>query len=289
MKKVIQRLLVFFIGVPAVFILVYLLPFYNHLPLNIVIILFCGLGAVEFSAMLKKKQLSVSKAWAFILGILAPLSAALTVNFILPQWIVPLIILSGPVCALIYIAFWNAEKMEAVICHLAGVFSLLVYPGFFMSWLVKMTSMNNSGLLILVFLFIVFGSDSAAWLTGTLFGKNNRGKIAASPNKSIAGFIGGGAGSVIVSCGAALLVPGIFVSRFEFIPVIPAAILLGIFTGIASALGDLAESAIKRSCDVKDSGRLMLGRGGILDSIDSIAFASPVFFLFFNLLFLNSR
>jgi phosphatidate cytidylyltransferase len=238
--------------------------------------------------MLEKKQLPVSKVWAFIIGILAPLSAALTIIFNLPQWIVPLILLIGPACALIYTAFWSAEKMDAVICHLAGVFSILIYPGLFMFWLVKMTSMANAGIIILVFLFIVFGSDSAAWLSGTLFGKNNRGKIAASPNKSIAGFIGGGAGSVIVSCGAALIVPDIFVSRFESVPVIPAAIFLGIFTGIASAVGDLAESAIKRSCDVKDSGSLMLGRGGILDSIDSIAFASPVFFLLFNLLFINS-
>jgi phosphatidate cytidylyltransferase len=144
---------------------------------------------------------------------------------------------------------------------------------------------NNSGAIFL-FLVIVFANDSLAWLAGNLFGKNNRGLIPASPNKSIAGFIGGLIGSVIVCVCAAKFFPSVFPSyTIGGEPLmISLAVILGICTGIVATLGDLAESAIKRSCDVKDSGNIMLGRGGILDSIDSIAVAAPVYFILFILL-----
>jgi phosphatidate cytidylyltransferase len=126
-----------------------------------------------------------------------------------------------------------------------------------------------------------------AWLTGSLLGKGNRGIIPASPNKSIAGFIGGLLGSVIVSGGAALLFPFVYsVSGITFsYDIVIKIILLGFCTGVFAVLGDLVESAIKRSCGFKDSGNLVLGRGGILDSVDSIAIAAPVFFLLYNVFF----
>jgi phosphatidate cytidylyltransferase len=65
-----------------------------------------------------------------------------------------------------------------------------------------------------------------------------------------------------------------------------AGALLGFGAGIAAILGDLCESAIKRSADVKDSGSLILGRGGALDSIDSLALAAPVYYLLYQVLFL---
>ena len=144
----------------------------------------------------------------------------------------------------------------------------------------------NNSQAILVFLFVVFGSDSAAWLLGNLFGANNRGKIAASPNKSVAGFIGGFIGAITISGGAALIIPDVFVTRTN-LHIVLSTIILGVCTGIAATLGDLAESAVKRSCSVKDSGSIILGRGGILDSIDSIAAAAPVYFLLFNIFFIN--
>ena len=285
-----KRLLVFFLGVPAVIGLVLFLPFYRHLPLNIVVVLFSAMGAVEFSSMLERKQLYISKIEAFILGSLAPASLALTISFNFPEWVVPLMIMTGAGWVLLFRSFSGLEKINTIINSIAAGFSVLVYPGFFMFWLVKMTAMQNSGIIILIFLLTVFGSDSTAWLSGTLFGAKNRGIIPVSPNKSIAGYIGGVIGSIIVSCGAALIVPGVFSFYGESTPVsamMGMTVLLGFCTGIASALGDLAESAIKRSCGVKDSGKLMLGRGGILDSIDSIAIAAPVFYLLFDLLFIR--
>ena len=121
--------------------------------------------------------------------------------------------------------------------------------------------------------------DSFAWFFGILFGKSTRGFVAASPNKSLVGFIGGIIGSL--GCG--------FVLKYFF----PAAIsisnlnlvILGIITSVSAIIGDLIESVFKRSCDIKDSGNLIPGRGGVLDSIDSVVIAAPIFYIGYNFLF----
>jgi len=281
MKKIIERLLMFLIGIPAIVVLVLYLPFHNNFIFNIVAIFFSGIGAVEFSSMLEKKNIRMSKIEAFILGIIAPLAMTLNVSFNLPSWLLSVFIMAGTGWVLLSKIFTHTSNLETVTNRLVGGFSVMIYPGSFMYWIVKMNLWENHGL-ILVFLFITFGNDSIAWLAGTLFGKNNRGIIPASPNKSIAGFIGGLLGSVVVAGSAAFFFPSVFPVCGEYVTVsnpVSLAVIIGLITGIAATLGDLAESAIKRSCDCKDSGNLMLGRGGVLDSIDSIAAAAPVFYL----------
>ena len=124
---------------------------------------------------------------------------------------------------------------------------------------------------ILLFFLIVFSSDTFAFLIGIAFGKNNKGIVKVSPNKSIAGFAGG------------LLIPGILTALVSYIApdVFPfgmsAGFAIGVLTAIAGTIGDLIESSFKRSASVKDSGSIVLGRGGVLDSIDSIVMAAPVY------------
>jgi phosphatidate cytidylyltransferase len=287
MKKLIERLLIFFIGVPALFIIIIFLPYYRHLVLNIFIIIFSAAGAVELSAMLEKKQLHVSKIEACIFGSLAPLAAALVVSLNFPQWVIPLSIMASIMWVLLSKVFTHSEKMETVINNIAAAFSAIIYPSFFLYWLVKMSAWENSDA-ILLFLAIIFLNDSTAWLAGNLFGKNNRGIIPASPNKSIAGFIGGLLASIIIPAGTAILFPSVFsVSGNPVSALFVKAIVLGIFTCIFATLGDLSESAIKRSCDFKNSGNFFLERGGILDSIDSVSVAAPVFYFFYSVFFLT--
>jgi phosphatidate cytidylyltransferase len=266
-----------------------LFPLYRHLPLNIAIILFSASGAVEFSSMLKKKLLFIEKAEAFLLGSLGPLSITLYISFNIPEWIPHLLLAGGAGWVLVSRIFSHSADMEKAVNRIAGCFSVMIYPGLFMYWLVRMNIWENSGAVFL-FLLITFGNDSIAWLAGTLFGKNNRRIIPASPNKSIAGFLGGFLGAVIISTGAAYLFPEIFSAGVNAAPVsglLVKAAILGLCTGIFATLGDLCESAIKRSCGFVDSGKVILGRGGVLDSIDSIAIAAPVYFLLFSLFFTN--
>ena len=284
MGTIIKRLLVFFIGVPAVVFIVLFLPHLKHLTLNIIIIAFSALGAVEFSAILGKKQLRVSIAEAVIFGSFSPLAYTLIICFNFPEWIIPLFVMSAIIWVMLSLAFTKQANMLNAINRLAGCFSVIIYPGFFMSWMIRMSIWEISGA-ILFFLLITFCNDSAAWLAGSLLGANNKGIFPASPNKSIAGFLGGLAAAVIVSVLACVFIPSVFPGNISFTRVI----ILGVITAIFGNFGDLAESAIKRSADVKDSGNLMLGRGGILDSIDSLALSAPVYFILFNIFFINPQ
>jgi phosphatidate cytidylyltransferase len=289
MKKMIQRLLIFCIGLPLVIVIVYFLPHYHHLALNLAVIIFSALGALELAAMLGKKQLVISKTAALILGALMPLAETLTLSFNWHKGTAAAFLMAGICWVLVSGVFCRAEALDRFINRLAAGFAILIYPGLLLSWIIKMGGWKQAEMVISVFLLICMGNDSAAWAAGTLFGRGNQGIIPVSPNKSVAGFIGGTIVSIMISAGAALLFPGIFVPRFDSRAIISSApgagIILGLCSGIAAALGDLAESAIKRSSGSKDSGRMMLGRGGILDSIDSIALAAPVFYLVFSLLF----
>jgi phosphatidate cytidylyltransferase len=127
------------------------------------------------------------------------------------------------------------------------------------------------GLRLLLFaLFIVWATDIGAYLIGRKLGKN---KLAPhiSPNKTIEGSLGGIFCALLVSTSYFFIYP----SDFSF----GMTVLLAILISISGQLGDLVESAFKRHYQVKDSGKILPGHGGILDRFDSILFAMPVLYL----------
>ncbi|MDD9196214.1 phosphatidate cytidylyltransferase [Aliivibrio sp. S3MY1] len=128
--------------------------------------------------------------------------------------------------------------------------------------------------LVLLVCLLVWAADSGAYFAGKTFGKRKM-SPAVSPNKTIEGLIGGIITAIIIGWFAARA----FDIRFE-----STATMMGIFiaTIIISVLGDLVESMFKRASDIKDSGTIIPGHGGILDRIDSLTAAFPVFaFLYF--------
>ena len=105
-----------------------------------------------------------------------------------------------------------------------------------------------------------------------LLGAGNRNIFAASPNKSIAGLVGGVAGAVGTAYIFYAVRPELILNNPRLPPVFAG------LCAVAADIGDLAESAMKRSAEVKDSGTIMKGRGGIMDTIDSILYVAPVFY-----------
>jgi phosphatidate cytidylyltransferase len=284
MKKIIKRLLIFFICLPLIGGIVLLLPHYHHLVLNLIVIIFSALGAMEFSVLLAQKQLFIPKVEAAILGALLPLAMFLNIRFGFGELLIPAVITAVISWLLVSRIFSHKDIIDHFINQFAAGFAVLLYPGMFLVWLVRMSRWEeHSGIIILFFLAAVFCTDGMAWAMGMLFGKGNRGVIPVSPKKSVAGFIGAAFASIVVGMGAVLIFPEIFNPKYHIV----TGAVLGLLTGTAAVLGDLGESAIKRSSGLKDSGSIIPGRGGVLDSIDSIALAAPVYYLAYCLLFIQ--
>ncbi|MBV8613570.1 MAG: phosphatidate cytidylyltransferase [Acetobacteraceae bacterium] len=120
---------------------------------------------------------------------------------------------------------------------------------------------------VIVLALVVWGSDVGAYLAGRLIG-GPRLAPRVSPSKTWAGVAGGALAAALVSAGAA---------KFLFLEGnVTAALLLGVGFSMIGQAGDLAESAIKRRCGVKDSGRLIPGHGGLLDRLDAALVVAPV-------------
>lgn len=130
---------------------------------------------------------------------------------------------------------------------------------------------KNGEVLIFTLLAIVAAADIGAYFMGKAWGKAKLAP-AVSPGKSWAGFWGG----LATSSGLVLLVW--LISTNTKYPLL-SVIVIAIVTSLASVLGDLLESMVKRQQGVKDSGTILPGHGGILDRIDSITAAAPVFAL----------
>jgi phosphatidate cytidylyltransferase len=120
---------------------------------------------------------------------------------------------------------------------------------------------------VMAVLFAVFAADTGAFFVGRTFGRHRLAPVI-SPNKTWEGFVGG----VLAAVGVAFVV--LYRDREEFLT-IPESLLLGLVIAIAAVLGDLFESAVKRDLEVKDSGRILGGHGGMLDRLDAPLWAGP--------------
>lgn len=128
------------------------------------------------------------------------------------------------------------------------------------------------GLYGLLFLFVlIWGADSAAYFVGKKWGTK---KLAprVSPGKSWQGLLGALFFAILIA------VITLWLGKVPF-PIWPWAILLSLITVLFSVLGDLFESMMKREAGLKDSGKLLPGHGGLLDRIDSLTAAAPIFVL----------
>jgi phosphatidate cytidylyltransferase len=128
--------------------------------------------------------------------------------------------------------------------------------------------------IIIGLMVIIWANDSGAYLFGKLLGKH---KLIEriSPNKTWEGAIGGAIFGILISV--------LFFHFFNYFNPLQV-VLISSFTIIAGTFGDLAESMIKRNFNVKDSGKILPGHGGLLDRFDSMLFAAPIYFVLIYLI-----
>lgn len=265
-----QRILSSVILVPILVLVIILLPQLHHLAFCLLFTAITALGAVEMRRLLEKdgEKLSILSYG----GVLLPAATYIQLQF-----------LPGTELAFYTLIFLAALSFFAEVFHGAhddfrgtrsinsGTLLSIIYPGLFASFVIRIAFLPSAVWFILLFLLLVFGSDTCAYIVGIAFGRNNRGIIKVSPNKSVAGFIGGILIPAVIGMLSAWIFPDVFTySRAE-------GFLLGGVTAAVAAAGDLIESSFKRSAAVKDSGTIVPGRGGVLDSIDSIVMAAPAY------------
>lgn len=189
-----------------------------------------------------------SNSAAFILAIIA-------INFLL--------------CAFLLLQRYKTDPsiVDAVAMQIQG----MVYIPVLIAGLIRIRNTDAGVLWIFFLLSVVFAGDIGAYYAGSYLGRH---KLcpSVSPNKTIEGSIGG-------LC-ANLLIGGVI--KAMFLPSLPwaACMVMFLLIGTAGQIGDLYESALKRSAQIKDSGTLLPGHGGMLDRIDALLFASPVALIF---------
>jgi len=121
-------------------------------------------------------------------------------------------------------------------------------------------------------LSIIWVNDSFAFLVGKNFGKH---KLfpSVSPKKTVEGLLGG----LVFS-----LLAGLFISKYQTDFSLINWLIIALIVSILGTVGDLVESKFKRQADIKDSGTIMPGHGGVLDRLDSLLFAAPFVYLYIN-------
>ena len=159
-----------------------------------------------------------------------------------------------------------------------GVFDIIsrqvlgiVYIPVSLSLLVFLKEMDGGTSWIVWLLIVIFANDTGAFYTGTFWGKH---KLAPniSPNKTIEGSLGGIATAMILGFVFSLIFFDFHLALFT----IPCSFLMA----VAGQVGDLFESALKRASNIKDSGSILPGHGGMLDRIDGLLLAIPVLYVY---------
>jgi len=236
---------------------------------NLMMILFIVMGLYEFFTMLEKKGISAYKYFGIIMGTIIPVSIMLRFE-LTKKWELFFIILT--LLFLIVMLFKRRKNSGVVVDISTTVFGIL-YVSWFFSFLIKIRNLNGGIGFFSTLLIVTKLGDIGAYLVGSRLGKTPL-IPRISPHKSIEGSIGGLIFSIL---GALACSPFL---KMDILHVV----LIGLVLGILGQLGDLSESLIKRDCQVKDSGVILPGMGGILDVMDSLLFTAPVFYFYISII-----
>jgi len=200
-----------------------------------------------------------------------------------------------PVAGTLICFYLLFQPKLATIADIAASILGLFYCGYLPSYWVRLRSMGESsslqwsltlpnhwpawqtvpmGFKLTMLSFVcIWAADIGAYAFGKLWGRTRLSQI--SPKKTVEGAVCGVIGSIVVACAGAYVLDWPY---WEF-----TGSTLGLMIGIASLLGDLTESMMKRDAGIKDSGKLIPGHGGILDRADSYVFTAPLVYYFVTL------
>jgi phosphatidate cytidylyltransferase len=189
------------------------------------------------------------------------------------RWVPFFFVFSLLILSVLYMV--SSRDLSSTIASIGMSLFGILYVGFLLSYIFLIRKGVDGKEWVLFLVATVWAGDICAYLGGTAFGRHKL-YPKISPNKTFEGLAGAVVGSVIV----ALVFSGLFLPGLNR----GAAVLFGIGLALFGQVGDFIESMLKRSAQVKDSGSLIPGHGGMLDRLDSLLFTAP--FLHYSLLYL---
>lgn len=265
MSSGIARIVTAVVGIPLIVFVVWEGGWWFHGFVALV-----ALGAlVEWVGMLRTRGTGASLAWSLLLSLLVLFRSELPGSA--EEWM-----LGGLLVLLASVLFRgvHTRPME----RLAGTLSGTLYPVWLLSFLVPVRFLAGEALsqidafvLVMLCLSLIWMTDTTAYYTGKSIGRTKLAPVI-SPNKTWEGAIGGLLGAVLLA----------FAVKTWLLPQLSNldAMALALIGGLWSQMGDLIESAFKRSAGVKDSGSLLPGHGGFLDRFDATIVTAPLYYLY---------
>ena len=228
--------------------------------------LLCAVAVEEFFSLGDKKGFGRPGRW-----FLVP-AAAVAISFIRgssdPSWVLNTFVFA--VLVLMTSVIFS-RPLETGLARVGMGLGGVAYCALTLGFLNLMAATMPRELIVLL-LVIIWMGDTAAFYCGRAFGRHLL-IPKVSPKKTVEGAVAGLIGSIVVGTLGGVWLLGESVMSL---------VAISSVTAIVGQLGDLAESVLKRSAGVKDSSSILPGHGGILDRLDSLFFAAPVFYWFFN-------
>lgn len=230
-----------------------------------------GLVALSEIFIMRKKIIVSQDALIAGLGLLIIILPAKYFTF-LPAWLNQFDLFYMTVMVLLAITVFSKNRVNF---DDIGVTTLsMLYVGFGFHYLIGTRAIlpNEDGLIALIYiLLVIWSTDIFAYTFGRTFGKHKLWP-AISPNKTIEGSVGGTLAALVI----ALVFLYFFPVKYDLLTMVPLTLIFS----VGGQIGDLIESALKRYYDVKDSGKILPGHGGILDRFDSLLFVLPLLHFF---------
>lgn len=261
-----KRILVAVIFVPILLVVMLFLP---SIVWTVVVAFIAGMAAYELLRATGEGRLTAPMWTVTVLSaVLIPLSCNFGVGTA-----------TVSVCAFVVMAvsFWCAIRAYDEGGAPIGFYHVLLtlFGGVMiplgLSALVVLKCMERGKYLVLLAVLLAFITDGGAYFAGVFLGRH-RGITRVSPNKSVEGYLGGFATGVVSAILYGVVISAITGQAVSYL----SLALCGLVGALATELGDLVFSFIKRQYGVKDYGHLLPGHGGMLDRFDSMIFCGPV-------------
>ena len=172
MNNLFRRITLAVVFIPILLVFIFILPQYSHLLLNLLIIALSVIGGLETRHLFSKRNTELNSGLTIVLSAVFPVMTTLVIMGILPNsWILGCFLFFVSLLIIITALSRSKDKIAAALDRLPAYCFILIFPGFFMSYLIRINLFSESSMLFLFFLTFVFGNDSFAYFFGMLLGK----------------------------------------------------------------------------------------------------------------------